>query len=431
MKRSILNSAIFMMAFVVTSLSSWVPAEEKKPSEQPPVSDQPALAVLPFNHPNGTPESDYLTDLTTVNISDILQKIPALLVISGAAPNQGQAVSLPQLAKAWGVRYVLEGNVQKTGERVRITAKLSDAEKDQPLWSEEYERELSAIFDLHDKITRKVVSTLGVTLSPEEQARVWRRPTRSVEAYQALLQARERFLRFTKEDFTQAQQLAERAIALDPEFVRAYAQLGFIHYDTILYGWAEDPAAALARAADLAHKAMAIDDHNPYTLDLLSRIEAKQGHIEQALALSEKAIAFSPSNSNFVFGQGVLLNEYASKPAEALLLLQKAIRLSPGSYPAAYDEILGRAHYALGEYDKALALFEKYHQLNPKDTDGFVEVAFALAELGRLDEARAKVGELLKLDPKFTFANYTGSTSKNSAVVQRLRDNLRKAGLSE
>jgi hypothetical protein len=151
------------------------------------------------------------------------------------------------------VRYVLQGGVEQSGERVHMTATLSDAASDKTLWSEDYDRELKEVFDVQDEITRQVVTSLGVQLTQEEQQRVWHRQTSNLEAYRAYLQGREHFLRFTKSDMAEAQKLYEKALALDPDFATAWAALGSTHVDQASYQWVRIPPR-LGRAPPKQHR---------------------------------------------------------------------------------------------------------------------------------------------------------------------------------
>ncbi len=208
LRRSLLSAALLVLTFSVAT----VPAA---------ASEQPAVGVLPFANLSGDAAQDYLSNLVTDNTVKILSKVGGLLVVAAGSPTAGQDKSLPEIAKELDVRYVLQGGVQQSGDRVHMTATLSDATGDKTMWSENYERELTAIFDLQDEITRQVVTSLGVQLTPEEQQRTWHRQTNNLQAYQAYLQAREYFFTFEKSDMVEAQKLYEKALSLDPDFATA------------------------------------------------------------------------------------------------------------------------------------------------------------------------------------------------------------------
>jgi adenylate cyclase len=275
------------------------------------------------------------------------------------------------------------------------------------------------------------VAKLGVELTPEERQRVWRRQTKDVEAYRAYLEGREHFLRFTQSDMVEAQKLYEKALALDPDFATAWAGLGSTYHEQANYQWVEDTAAARARAIEAAEKALSIDGSNPRALTLLGYIEESRGDLAQAVALAEKAAAFAPNDAGMNFDLGARLTLIAGKPKEGLELITKAMRLNR-SHPAVFLEGAGWANYTLGDYDKALAAFQEYHKRNPDDTDGNVEIIYTSATLGRLEEAKAMVAELLEKYPDFTIEGYSVMNRfKDPAVAKLIRDNAAKAGLPQ
>jgi adenylate cyclase len=394
-------------------------------------AEQPTLAVLPFANLSGNAAQDDLSKVVTDNIVKILSKIDGLFVVTGGSPAADQDKPPTEVAEELDVRYVLQGGVEQTGDSVKMTATLNDAAGDKTLWSEKYERELKAVFDLQDEVTRQVVTSLDVQLSPEEQQRIWRRQTNDLEAYQAYLQGREHYLVFTKEDMAEARKLYEQALALDPDFAIAWGALGSTHALQARYQWVQDTDAAWASATEAAQKAVAIDDSNPYALSSLANIEESRGDPARAVALVEKAAAFAPSDANINASLGERLILVASKPKEGLEFINKAMRLNR-SHPDWFVEAVGWANYSLGDYDKALAAFQEYHKRNPDDTDGFVEIIYTSATAGQLEEAKATVAELLGKNPDFTIEGYSVlSRFKDPAVAKLIRDNTAKAGLPQ
>ena len=185
-----------------------------------PLPDKPSIAVLPFNNLSGDPEQEYFSDGITEDIITALSKTPKMLVIArnSTFTYKGKPVKVQKVANELGVRYVLEGSVQKAGERVRITAQLVDAKSGHHLWAEKYDRDLKDIFALQDEITKEIIIALQVSLTEGEQARLWGKGTGNIEAYLKFLKAREYYLSQTKEGNALARRFAEEAIALDPEY---------------------------------------------------------------------------------------------------------------------------------------------------------------------------------------------------------------------
>lgn len=397
----------------------------------PAASEQPAIAVLPFANLSGDAEQDYLSDVVTDNTVKILAKVGDLLVVAAGSPAAGEDRPLPEIAKELDVRYVLQGGVQQSGDRVHMTATLSDAAGDKILWSQNYEGAPKAVFDLQDDITRQVVASLGVQLTPEEQQRIWHRQTNNLEAYQTYLRGREHHLRFTKDDNAEAQKLYDKALALDPDFATVRAYLAETYWLEAQYQWVEDTDAAWTRATDAAQKALAADEANPYAFTQLGFIEAIRGDPAKGVALAEKAAALAPNDATINAVLSMRLTLVAAKPKEGLESVTKAMRLNP-AYPDWFLEAAGWANYTLGDYDQALAAFQEYHKRNPDDTDGYVEVIYSSATADRLEEAKATVAELLAKHPDFTIEGYALLHQfKDPAVAKLIRDNATKAGLPQ
>jgi adenylate cyclase len=411
-----LSAAFFILTFTVAAAPSVV-------------AEQPTLAVMPFANLSGDAAQDYLSKVVTDNTVKTLAKVGGLLVVTGGSFDEN--TPLPEIAEELGVRYVLKGGVQQSGDRVHMTAELGDAAGDKTMWSENYERELKQVFDVQDEITRQVVTLLGIQLSPNEQKRVWHRQTNDLEAYQAYLQGREHYLVFTKEDMAEARKLYEQALALDPDFAIAWGALGSTHALQARYQWVQDTEAAWASATEAAQKAVTIDDSNPYALSALANIEESRGDPAKAVDLVEKAAAFAPSDANINASLGERLILVAAKPKEGLDFITKAMRLNR-SHPDWFVEAVGWANYSLGDYDKALAAFQEYHKRNPDDTDGYVEIIYTSATAGQLEEAKATVAELLGKNPDFTIEGYSVlNRFKDPEVVKLIRDNTTKAGLPQ
>jgi TolB-like protein/class 3 adenylate cyclase len=213
-----------------------------------PLPDRPSIAVLPFVNVSGDPKEDYFSDGLTGQIISSLSSYPRLFVIARQSvfSYQGKAVKVQQVAEELGVQYVLEGSVQKSGDKLRITAQLIDAMSGRHVWSERYDRELRDIkdlFDLQDEITISVMNGMSAQLTEGEQARLWtKRGVTNLKALEKHYQAQGIFCRHTKEDYERPRPLFEEAIALDPKFVWPYVYLGYLHATEASRGWSESPA---------------------------------------------------------------------------------------------------------------------------------------------------------------------------------------------
>src|SRR5262249_40898484 len=229
-----------------------------------PLSDKPSIVVLPFVNLSSDPEQEYFSDGITEDLTSSLSQLSGLFVIArnSAFAYKGKAVKVQEVSRELGVRYVLEGSVRKAGNRVRITAQLIDATTGYHLWSERYDRELQDIFALQDEIVQKIVTTLKLQLTLQEQGYSVRKRTDNLEAYDAFLRGLEYRWRYTKEANAQARQMFEKAVALDPQYAEAYAWLSGSYYLEWVFRFSADPQT-LERALALAQQAVALDDSLP------------------------------------------------------------------------------------------------------------------------------------------------------------------------
>jgi tetratricopeptide (TPR) repeat protein len=325
------------------------------------------------------------------------------------------------------VRYVLAGSVRKAANRVRVTAQLLDATTGGHLWVQTYDRELQDIFAVQDEVAKKIMFALKVTLTPEEHTRFRRASTHNLDAYDYFLRGKEQHLRFTKEAHVQARQLFEKAIAIDPQYAEAYASLAFIHWQAWIWQWNQDPRG-LDWAFDSAQRAVALNDSLSIAHALLGHLYLFKKQHEQAIAKVERAILLDPNDAESYAWLGQILN-YSGRPEETVGLMEKAMRLNP-HYPEYYPSILGFAYRLLGQYEEAIAAQKSAVTRNPDFLSGHTVLAVLYSELGREEEARAEVAEMLRISPQFSLKVYGQRMPfKNPADRERYIAALRKAGL--
>ncbi|MDH3723680.1 MAG: adenylate/guanylate cyclase domain-containing protein, partial [Desulfobacteraceae bacterium] len=205
--------------------------------------DKPSIAVLPFDNMSGDPGQEYFSDGLTEQIINGLCKVSNLFVIArnSSFAFKGKSVSIKQIAREMGVKYILEGSVQRAGNRLRITAQLIDAATDYHLWSESYDRDLEDIFALQDEITLIIIETMRIKLTVGEQARLWAGMTTNIQAFDMMMRGLDAWNRVNEKDNKQAQHFFEQSINLDKSYALAYAWLGFTHISDIFYGWSKSP----------------------------------------------------------------------------------------------------------------------------------------------------------------------------------------------
>ena len=397
-----------------------------------PLPDKPSIAVLPFDNLSGDSQQDYFSDGITESIITALSNVSNLFVIArnSTFTYKGKPVKMQQVAQELGVRYVLEGSVQRSGNQVRITAQLNDALKGHHLWAEKYDRKIGEIFALQDEITERVATALEVKLTEGEQARMWRRKADNPKAYEYFLRGLEIYRSFTKEDNAQARKLWEKAAELDPNYAQAWLQIGWTHYRDGRFGWTDTPAKSISQAEDLAQKTLTLDDSMPEAYSLLSVVFMARRQNDKAVAYGEKALALAPNLADLTATIGVTYL-YSGRPEEAIELVKKAMRLSP-YYPAWYLPVLGLAYRLTGQYEEAIATMEKWPPRDPRSMLPHMILAFTYVEAGRKEDAHAAVAEVLKRNPKASIKGYAKMIPyKDPAEIERVLESLRKAGLPE
>jgi adenylate cyclase len=302
--------------------------------------DKPSLIVLPLTNMSGDPAQDYFSDGLTEVLTADLSRISSLFVIARntAFTYKGKATNVQEVGHELGVRYVLEGSVQKADNQVRIVVQLIDATTGGHLWIERYDRPLKNIFALQDDIVQKIVTTLKLQLGLIEQGVLVRKTTDNLEAYDYYLRAFEYCCRFTQEANAKGRQLYEKAIVLDPRYADAYAALGGTYLTEWVFQWSQDPQV-LQHALELAQKAIAIDDSVPGAYGVLGFVYLLRKQYDQAIAAAERAIALNPNSADGYSGLASI-SSFVGRSAEAVGLMEKAMRLNPRS-PVTYLFELG------------------------------------------------------------------------------------------
>jgi adenylate cyclase len=401
------------------------------PDKSPlPLPDKPSIAVLPFNNMTGNPDQEFLGDGITEQIRTALAKISSLFVIASDSTftYKGKSVKVKQVSEELGVRYVLEGSVQESGARTRITAQLIDAVNGHHLWAERYDRDLQDIFALQDEITRKILVALQVKLTRGESAHIYGRDTDNLEAYLKYLQAVHHKMRTNQEGNTLARKLCEEAIALDPNYADAYRLLAMTHLMDIWFGWSKSTRESFKKAEELAQKSLTLDNTNPNTISLIGHIYLLKRQHDKAIAEGERAIDLDP---NSAYGYMLLAATYrfSGRAKEGIPLLEKAIRLQPYT-PSSYYYQLGMAYNFTGQYDEAMAVLKKSLERTPDHLLSLIGLTVAYSLAGRMEEARATADELLKVNPKFSVAYLEKKAPyKYKSDLALSMGALRKAGL--
>ena len=395
-----------------------------------PLPDKPSIAVLPFQNMSGDPEQDYFCDGLVEDIITTLSKLTGLRVTARNSTFvfKGRSVDVREAAQRLGVRYVLEGSVRKSGNRIRITAQLIDAQDGTHLWAERYDRVMDDIFAIQDEITLVLATEMQVKLTEGEHARLHYTTTTNVEAWTCWVQGMSHHRQaVTKEAQGQARFFWEKALALDPASASLNAQLGLLHSFDARFGWWDDHETAIEKALAYVDRAFELDSGNAAAYTASSLILLFQRQHDKAVAAARKAVELAPGAADTAELAGHVLAA-SGYPEEAVVLSEKAMTLSP-NYPAVYLGTLGNAYRLSGRTEQAIEAFQAYHARNPGF--GLTDIVIAYQQTGRSQEARRTAEQLLAARPNFTVAAWlkTQFSRRDTAQVEADAAALRAAGL--
>ncbi len=393
-----------------------------------PKSEKPFIAVLPFKNLSGEKKQEYFSDGITNDIITDLSKFSELFVIASNSVfvYKGQSVKVQKLYQELGARYILEGTVQRAGEKIRVNSQLIDATTGHHIWAERYDRDLKDLFAVQDEIVQTIVSTLAVKIDAEERARVMRKDTDSLQAYDYVLRGREHFSRAKRSANMQARRMFEKAIELDPHYATAYVGLGQTHLMAAAFGWTEFSNQALQRAHDLAQKALNLNEMSASAHGLLGAVYRFRMQYDLAMGEYERAIELNPNDANSHYNLGAIMS-YSGQIDKAIEALEIAMRFNPHMTPGTYMQ-LGLAYYLNSQYDDAIKTLERGLSRYPDNVFIHIPLAAAYAQAGRLTDATRIATTVRRLHPFFEVDSY-GTAFTNPEHRARIYDGLRQAGL--
>ena len=392
------------------------------------LSNKPSIAVLPFTNLSGDPKQEYFSDGITNDIITDLSKFRSLLVIASNTvfTYKGKPVKAKNVGQELGVRYILEGSVQKLSQKVRINAQLIDATTEHHLWAERYDRDLNDLFALQDEIVQTIVATLAIQVSDAETARAMRKDTASLEAYDYILHGWQYISRDTRSSNVKAKEMFRKAIELDPDYSGAYSALGWTYLMSSISGFTEFSDQALQRANDLAQKALSLEKSNEDAHALLGTCYLYQGEYDLAISELQRAIELNPNDpwGYHFLGWGLM---FSGRTDSAIKALETTLRLNPSTIAGSFY-FLGLGYYLTGRYDDAIKTLKQGLSREYNHVDIHLVLAASYAQAGRLEKAKGAAKMVLMLQPIFEVDAY-GTVFRSSADRKRIQDGLRKAGL--
>ncbi len=441
-KRTLALSILATIVVAVAAIAVWqfilrpaAPPTEVASKEKMafPLPDLPSIAVLPFVNMSEDPKQEFLSDGLTESIITALSKAPRLFVIArnSTFAYKGKPVKVKQVSEELGVRYVLEGSVQRSGDRIRITAQLIDALTGHHIFAERYDRDLIDLFALQDEITLKILAAVQVKLTEGERSSAYGKyygGKQELDCRLKCLEGTSHLQRANIEDNNRARRLFEEAMAICPEQLKPYGQMGFVHMMDYWLGSTKSPQESINKAIELAQKSLAVDDTRSEIHGLLSQLYAMKREYDKAIAEGERGVALNPNGADAQYWYSSSLI-FACRPEEAIPLLQKAIRLNPHG-PSRYFLSFGHALRMAGRLDEAVSSYKKALQREPNNFFAHLGLAATYSMMGLEKEARAEAEEVLRLNPKFS-VDYWAKISplKEQSELDKYINALRKAGL--
>jgi len=414
----------------------WEPEQEqtvKSTGTSKPESEKPSIAVLALTNMSNDPDQDFIGDGITEDLITALSKIRSFKVISRESTfsYKGMAIDVRQVAKELGVRFVLEGSVRKSGNRVRVTVQLIDAETGHHVWAERYDREMEDIFDLQDEMVRVIASALEPELNAFERERAVNKPPDNLDAWELYQRALWYMWTYQDDNIRTALELFKQASAADPKFAPAYAYYAYCCYQFVILGSADDPDALLQEGLSAAKMALQCDDRDAISYFAIGRIHMMLGDHDASIAALRKSIELNPCFAQAYHGLGFVLS-LAGELEESGCTTKQAVAMSPRDPMLWAFTIVHALNYILSE-DYEAGLEWANHTLQIPNATGYwshAVKASALANLGRVDEAKQSLALAQEAKPDLSIGFLeTNLPTKHAGGLDPYLDGLRKCGL--
>ena len=395
--------------------------------------DKPSIAVLPFDNLSGDPEQEHFADGVVEGITATLSRIRSFFVIArnSAFRYKGQPVDIAKVGRELGVRYVLEGSVQKAANRVRITVQLIDATNGTHVWADRIDGSLEDIFDLQDRVTERVAGALQPSIRIAEVERAWRKRPQDLSAYDFTMRAMPSVWVLEKDASATALELLERALAIDPSYPLALSLAGWSYAQRSVYNWTLDMEEARRRALAYAEKAAELSGDDSLILAVLGAVHAVLRHLGTARIMLERAVTLD-TNAAWAWSRFGWVEVYSDRSEQAIEKFERALRLSPLD-PMNFNNYvgIGSAHDIAGRFDDALVFYQRAMEERPHIDWLLRATVAALVGAGRMDEAKIELKRLLTAYPGLTIRQLREAMVFSEATLDRMCERLKIAGLPE
>jgi adenylate cyclase len=398
-----------------------------------PLPDKPSIAVLPFANMSAEAGQDYLADGIVEAITSALSCIRSFFVIarSSAFTYKGRTIDARGIGKELGVAYLLEGSVQKAGNRLRIIVQLIETEGGAHVWSSSFDGAVDDFFDFEDRITEQVAGALQPSIRIAEIERSRRKRPQDLGSYDYTIRAMPHVWVLEKEESAKALVLLEKALSIDPQYPLALSLAGWCHAQRSVYNWADDIAESQAMARSLAEQAAERSWDDPIILTVLGAVHTFVRNHGTARVLLERAVTLDP-NAAWAWSRIGWLENYSDQPQRAIANFERALRLSPID-PMNFNNYvgLGSAHEVAQEYDKAAGFYRRALEERPNADWIYRNLASSLSGAGRVGEAKQAFAEMMRNYADLTVSKFKQAMVFSPVSLDRMADNLRKLGLPD
>ncbi|MGI9374021.1 MAG: adenylate/guanylate cyclase domain-containing protein [Hyphomicrobiales bacterium] len=387
----------------------------------------PSIAVLPFENMSGDAEQEFFADGITEDVITELSRFSSLTVISrnSAFVYKGKAVSVEEVGKALGAKYVVEGSVRKAGNRIRVTVQLIDAETDAHIWAEKYDRDLEDIFEVQDEITSTIAAVLPGRIEAIHQKQIQRKTPDSMAAYECVMAGKILHHRTSPQDNKRAQELLEKAITLDPNYAHAHAWKACVVGQSWVHDWCDDRDATWQNVLEELQVALSLDDNDADVHRVLAAVNIAHSDLDKAAYHQERGLALNPNYDLIVVQQGELLT-WLGQADEGIKWIERAMRLNP-FHPERFWGHLGRAHFVAHQYDDVVAALQR---LSAPDYVMHSLLAASYARLGDTESARQHAGLVRVQNPDFAINDHLDTLHyAREEDLRHHRESLQLAGL--
>ena len=395
--------------------------------------DKPSIAVLSFDNMSGDPEQEFFADGVVEAITATLSRIRSFFVIArnSAFRYKGRAVDVSQVGRELGVRYVLEGSVQKAGSRVRITVQLIDVTSGAHVWADRVDGTLEDVFDLQDRITERVAGALQPSIRLAEIERARRKRPQDLGAYDYTMRAMPHVWALEREASVKALELLEHALAIDPEYPLALSLAGWCYAQRSVYNWTDDIDSARSTALRLAEKATEQGGEDPLILAVLGAVHSISRNHGTARVMLERAVTLDP-NAAWAWSRLGWVENYSERPDRAVTHFERALRLSPLD-PMNFNNYvgMGSANEVAERYDAAVEMYRRALQERPHADWILRNLVSALVGARRMDEAAIECKKLMAAYPGLTVTKFRNAMVFSPAMLDRMGVHLKQAGVPD